>query len=105
MVDFDGQVCPVVVASELRSWHLSLLECSALGRWRLEWRLLLQRRRSSASSASHFLLFLQGARQRHLKIRLMSFLLQLLLGQVIGGEITEGRMWILGGVFVLPGLV
>ncbi len=105
MVHADRQVTPVVVPSELRSCHLPLLESAGLGDGFLEVCFFLKSAGSAAADSALLAVLGERARERLLVQRFVGGLLEFFLGDVLLGEVPEGRVRVFGGVWVFPGFV
>lgn len=102
VINSDRQISSIIIASELWCWHFPLLEGTAFWWWGLMLLLLLKGRRSSASSTTKFSMLLQRSWHCEFLVRFVFFRLQFLFREVVGREITKGRMWVLGCILILP---
>lgn len=102
MVDSDGQVASIIVPSKLRSRHLSLLESAGDGHRFLELRLFFNGAGGLASDALISTMLGERSGKREFVYRLMRGLLDLLLREVLLGEISKGTVGVLGSKAVLP---
>jgi hypothetical protein len=105
VVHSDRQVAAVVVPAELRSWHLPLLESPRLGDGLLELPLFLESAGSLASDSLGLGVLGQRSGEGELVDGLVGAVLELVLGDVFPGEVSEGTVRVLWSVLVLPWLV
>jgi len=107
MIDLNGQVSSIVITSKLAHWDISLFKGAANGLGGREISLLGENAHSIASSSlSGSLEFVYDCCSLGVLVNWESPSLdQPLLRQVLPWEVSEGSVWVFGGVLVLPGLI
>jgi hypothetical protein len=113
MVNADRQITAIIVSTKVWSWHFALFICSTLGNWRLMLWALLQRRGCHTAIASLSFEFIWikeestkwHTRMWHLMVGFYLLHLGRLLRHELRWEVSEGAMWIFGGIVVLPRLI
>ena len=102
MVDPNGQIASIIVPSELRSRHLSLLESARNGQWFLELWFLFDGAGRFPSDALVPTVLGERSRKRELMNGLMRGLFDLVLRKVLLREVSKRTMRVLGRIAVLP---
>jgi hypothetical protein len=105
MIYSDRKVTTIIISSELRNRHLSLLKCTRFRYWFLEFCFFLDSAWGAASDSAFLCMFGERSWECQFMDGLTSSLLKFFFGDVLFWEISEWRMWIFGRVLVFPRFV
>ena len=103
VIYLEGHVSSIVISPELWSCDFSFLEGSWFGDRFLVVTFFLESARGFSSVSCVSIMFGKGSRESMFVDGFVVGVFEFFFGDVFSGEVSEGRVWVFGGVMVFPG--